>query len=135
MPDTPSLRSALVALYPDNTAGSISPQDLRDFLISALLRNVTTYATNTPTIDDDDVVVLLDGTSNTVVASLPSPSTGYYPHMWVKAINIDNQVDLDPGASNLEGATTDYTFATVNDCIEIQWTGTAWVILNEYLNA
>jgi len=37
MTDTVRLRAALAALFPDNTSGDISPQDLRDFLASALL--------------------------------------------------------------------------------------------------
>jgi len=37
MTDTVRLRAALEALFPDNTSGDISPQDLRDFLASALL--------------------------------------------------------------------------------------------------
>src|SRR3990167_9959541 len=34
--DTIRQLAALQALFPDNTAGEISPQDLRDFLVSAL---------------------------------------------------------------------------------------------------
>lgn len=134
MADTHRERSALVTLLADNTSGAISPQDHRDQLLSSLLRNVTTYTASTPTIDDDDVVVLLDGTSNTVTALLATP-TSSFPIKFVKAVNIDNAVALDPGANNLEGATTDYTFATVNDSLIVCWTGSAWVILAEFLNA
>jgi hypothetical protein len=136
MTDTPRLRSALVALFPDNTTGEASPQDLRDLLISVLLRAApVTYSSLTPAIDDDDFIILLDGTSNTVTAALPNPASGYYPVFIVKAINIDNAVALDPGALNLEGAATDYTFATVNDCIIVFWDGSAYWIAAEFLNA
>jgi hypothetical protein len=136
MPDTPRLRAALVSLFADNTAGDVSPQDLRDFLISTVLRAApVTYASSTPAIDDDDFIVLLDGTSNTVTAALPNPATGYYPVFIVKAINVDNAVALDPGALNLEGATTDYTFATVNDCLIVGWDGSAYQIYAEFTNA
>ena len=36
MADTIRLLAALQALFPDNTTGEISPQDLRDFLVSAM---------------------------------------------------------------------------------------------------
>jgi len=134
MADTHRERSALAALLADNTSQDVSAQDIRDWLLSSLLRNVTTLSSATPTIDDDDVVILLDGTSNTVVATLATPASGY-PIKFVKAINIDNQVDLDPAANNLEGAASDYTFATVNDAIIIAWDGSAWWILAEFLNA
>lgn len=135
MADTHRERSALVALLADNTAGDISAQDIRDWLLSTLLRNVTTYSSSTPTIDDDDVVVLLDGTSNTVAAALPAAASSANRILLVKAINIDNAVALDPGSDNLEGTTTDYTFATANDAIIIACDGTAWHILAEFLNA
>lgn len=134
MADTHRERAALVTLLADNTSGAISPQDHRDQLLSSQLRNCTTYATSTPTIDDDDVVVLLDGSSNTVTAALPTgPETGTL--LLVKAINVTNAVALDPGANNLEGATADYTFTTVNDAILVAWDGSAWWILSEFLNA
>lgn len=51
MADTPRTKSALAALFADNTAGDISPQDLRDFLESMSLpfgeMYVSTPATTT----------------------------------------------------------------------------------------
>ena len=38
MADTERTLAALQALFPDNSSGEISPQDLRDFLISAVLK-------------------------------------------------------------------------------------------------
>lgn len=136
MVDTHRERSALVSILADNTVGGISPQDHRDQLLSSMLRNSTIYTSSTPTIDDDDVMVLLDGTSNTVTALLATP-TSSYPIKFVKAINIDNAVALDPGANNLDGSTSDYVFATANDAIIVCWAGVSvgWVILSEYLNA
>ena len=136
MVDSPRLRSELVTAMPISTSDGISAQDIRDLLINTLLRAApVVYSSATPAIDDDDFVVLLDGTSNTVTAALPNPSTNYYPVFIVKAINIDNAVKLDPGALELEGTTTDYTFATVNDCIIVGWDGTAYRIYAELLNA
>jgi len=36
MADTPRTLAALQALFPDNSSGDVSPQDLRDFLVSSL---------------------------------------------------------------------------------------------------
>ena len=138
MADTPTLRSALVTLFADNTGGDVSPQDLRNFLISALLRTApVTFTTAAPTIDDDDFIILLDTTSNNVTASLPAdPSTDYYPLYIVKAIDAStNTAALDPGTNNLDGSTTDYTFADDNDCIIVGWDGSEWRIYAEFLNA
>lgn len=55
MTDTQRSRSALQALFADNTSGDISPQDLRDFLASTKLymenRFVTVYDEATVSID------------------------------------------------------------------------------------
>jgi len=134
MTDAHKDRSELVTALADNTSGDILEQTVRNWLLSSLLRNRTTYTALTPTIDDDDVVVYLDGTSNTVTALLATPTTSY-PLKIVKAINVDNAVALDPGVNNLEGATDDYVFATVNDCIMVHWDGSAWRTLFEFLNA
>lgn len=134
MADTHRERSALVTLLADNTSGGIAEQDHRDQLLSSLLRNTTTYSSLTPTIDDDDVMVLLDGTSNTVTALLATPSSSY-PIKFVKAVNIANTVALDPGANNLDGSTSDYVFATANDAIIVGWDGSGWQIFGEFLNA
>lgn len=134
MADTPRERSAIAALLEIGGNQAINAQDVRDWLLSSLLRNVTTYSSLTPTIDDDDVMVLLDGTSNTVTALLATPSSGYPIH-FVKAVNIANAVALDPGANNLDGTTTDYTFVTANDAIIVGWDGSGWQIFGEMLNA
>jgi hypothetical protein len=44
MPDTIKSLSDLLALFADNTSGDISEQDLRDFTISAILRDLTSGA-------------------------------------------------------------------------------------------
>lgn len=134
MADAHRLRSALVTLMADNTAGDISEQDVRDGWLSTLLRNGTVYTETTPTLDDDDVMVILDGTSNTVTALLETPGS-IFPIKFVKAINIDNAVALDPGANNLDGSTSDYVFATVQDAIVVGWVNSAWWIFGEMLNA
>lgn len=131
MADTHRERAALVTLLADNTSGAISAQDHRDQLLSSLLRNVTTYTALTPTIDDDDVVVLLDGTSNTVAAALPAVATSTHRILFIKCINKDNAVTL---TGDVEGG-SGYTFATVLDALILACNGSEWYILSEFLNA
>lgn len=131
MADTHRERAALVTLLADNTSGAISPQDVRDQLLSSLLRNVTTYTALTPTIDDDDVVVLLDGTSNTVAAALPAVATSTHRILFIKCINKDNAVTL---TGDVEGG-SGYTFTTVLDAVILACNGSEWYILSEFLNA
>lgn len=135
MADTQRTLSALVALLADNTSQDISAQDLRDFLVSALIGRVTTYTASAPTLSTDDCVLLLDGTSNTVTVDLGDPADFTHRFFIAKAINIDSAVALDPGANNFEGATDDYVFATVLDAVVFASDGTAWHILGEFLNA
>ena len=47
MADTIRTRASLTTLFADNNSGDISPQDLRDFLISTPLRETTTSASVT----------------------------------------------------------------------------------------
>ena len=54
MSDTIRLLAALKALLPDNTSGRISPQDVRDFLVSA----VPTGRTATKVVAADDATNL-----------------------------------------------------------------------------
>ncbi len=135
MADTQRTLSALVALLADNTAQDISAQDLRDFLVSALIGRVTTYTASAPTLSTDDFILILDGTSNTVTVDLGDPAD-FTHHLFIaKAVNIDNAVALDPGAFDFEGATDDYVFTTALDVVIFCSDGSAWWKLPELLNA
>ncbi len=131
MADTHRERAALATLLADNTAGGISAQDHRDQLLSSLLRNVTTYTALTPTIDDDDVVVLLDGTSNTVAAALPAVAGATHRILFIKAINTANAVTL---TGDVEGG-AGYSFVTALDAVILACNGSEWYILGEFTNA
>lgn len=113
MADTVSLRSALVALLADNSSGDISPQDLRNFLISALLRNVVeiTSADSPYTVTDNNVIILANATSAVITINLPAlpadPSAQPYV-LFIKKIDVSgNAVTIDgDAAETIEGATT-----------------------------
>lgn len=71
MADTNRARTALEALFPDNTSGDISPQDLRDFLRSVQLLNVPRTATGTT-----DTLVIGDADNTVLYNSADSPAVG-----------------------------------------------------------
>lgn len=132
---TIKVRSDLTTDYADNVSGAITGANHQNFVASALMGYVSTYTASAPTLSTDDSIVLLDGTNNTVTAALPAAASSEHAVFFIKAINIDSAVVVDPGSDNLEGSTTDYTFATVNDAIIVACDGTAWYILAEFLNA
>lgn len=81
MVDTIRTRSALAALFPDNTSGDISPQDLRDFLISANLRqavNEQTGASYTFAIGDADSTVVFNRASAQAI-TIPTNAAVPFP--------------------------------------------------------
>lgn len=71
MADTNRARSALEALFADNTSGDISPQDLRDFLRSVQLLNVPRTATGTT-----DTFIIGDADNTVIYSSGDSPAVG-----------------------------------------------------------
>jgi hypothetical protein len=71
MADTPRTLAALQALFPDNSAGDISPQDLRDFLVSAGLQTEAMIAGHDISTATGELVNVIAGTS----ATPPTAST------------------------------------------------------------
>jgi hypothetical protein len=132
---TIKVRSDLTTDYADNVTGAITGANHQNFVASAVMGYVSSYATSTPALSTDDSIILLDGTSNTVTAALPAAASSEHAVFFIKAINITFAVAVDPGSDNLEGTTTDYTFATALDAIIIACDGAAWHILAEFLNA
>ncbi len=66
MADTERTRAALLALFPDNTAGDCSPQDQRDFIVT-VLRTVYTVAAATHTLRSDEGVLSVSYTATGAV--------------------------------------------------------------------
>lgn len=74
-----------------------------------------------------DSIVLLDGTSATVAATLADGTEGQT--MMITAINVDNAVTVVP--ANLTDGTT-ITFDTVNDAVTLVFVSAAWKIFGNY---
>ena len=134
MADTARALSVLQTLLADNSEKNVSPQDLRDFLVSTELRQLVTKTANY-TADADDQTILLDGTSSTVAITLPTAAGITGKRYTLKCINLDNACSIaTDGGETIDGAAS-YSFTTVQDCIEIVSDDTNWQIINEYLNA
>ena len=71
MADTERTLSALQTLLANNISGAISAQDLRDFLVSAMLKNVATKTANY-TVDADDHLIVIDTGDDNVTITLPT---------------------------------------------------------------
>ena len=132
MADTLRALSAIQTLFADSTTGTISAQDLRDFLVS-----VTGYAytaatiTSSPaTLDADDVVVLVDGTSAAITVNLPAIASNQYKVYTIKAIDVTSGVvTIDGNASEtIDGATTQ-TLTNQYECITIIGGPSEWHII------
>lgn len=131
MSDTVRTLSALQTLLADNTSGQISPQDLRDFLVSAHLKNLVTKTTDY-TADADDDVILLDGTSSTVEITLPTASGILGKKYCLKCIDSTNACTVAPEASETIDGESNYTFINEDDAIIIVSDGNNWKIVSNY---
>lgn len=134
MADTVRELSALQALLADNIAKNVSAQDVRDFLVSAELKNLT-IKTGDYTADADDQIITLNASGGTVAITLPTAVGVAAKRYWLKCVDKTNACTIETNGSETIDGAANYTFTTVQDCIEIISDGTNWLILNEYLNA
>jgi len=72
MPDTKRTLSALQALLADNTAGDISAQDVRDFLLSAMLLDSLEVSITTTATATLGAMHVCSGTSANYIVTLPT---------------------------------------------------------------
>lgn len=109
MADTKRTLSAITALYADNTAGDISAQDLRDFLISAHGSRATNAAaiTANDTADTDDDVMIVDASGGAVTITLPDRAANVGKVYTIKRVSASNNVVVSrAGSDTIDGATS-----------------------------
>lgn len=104
MADTVRTFTDLIALFANNTAGDISPQDVRDLIVSAFgwwpIRTVTGNATLTL----DDRLVFVDGLAADATITLPDPATCPGKVFVIKLISAAHGMIITPAAGTLDGA-------------------------------
>ena len=79
----------------------------------------------------DDYTILLDGSSNAVVGTLPDATTCFGRTYVIKAINVTNQVSLATTNSQTIDESTSYYFGTRYDTAMVQSDGSNWLIIGE----
>lgn len=72
MTDTIRTKSSILGIFPDNLSGEISPQDLRDFVVSVLADAYSRVITTSGALTTDDHFVEVDASSGSITLILPA---------------------------------------------------------------
>lgn len=102
MVDTVKTLAALQTLLADNTSGDISPQDIRDFLVSAWSPGWVQYLDHrlpSETAHDDDDFFGSDSSSDYTEVTASGTTTWTYGTNGVLSCKFTNQSNLDWGAA------------------------------------
>ena len=131
MTDTIRTLSALQTLLADNTTGAISPQDLRDAIISGLGYLYGTSYDESATIGTDDIVVATTAGAAGITITLPAAASSQYKYyVFIRMDSGAGTVTIDANdAETINGATT-YSMATQYDYCIIWCDGTEWLIVS-----
>lgn len=127
MADTVRTLSALQALLADTTSGAISPQDLRDAVMSGLGFLYVTPTSVGITLDTDDIVVLATGGASGITLALPQAAT--VPHKAYLVMKVDagaGAVTLDAYSTEQINGQTTLALAAQYDGVLVVCSGTAW---------
>lgn len=113
MADTRRVLSALLALFADNTAGNISPQDMRDLAVSVVSNRSFANKTATFIPDADNQLVLFDSTGGAIDVTLPAAASFPGKVFAFKKIAGTNDVRvLPPGGQEIDAMSWAYITAT-----------------------
>lgn len=129
MSDTVRTLSALQTLLADNTTGTISPQDLRDAVISALGHLFVAATSTGITLDDDDIVVLATGGAGGITLTLPAVAAAQHKVYAVFKVDAGaGAVSVDAaGSETINGSSSAYALASQWDGAVFFCDGTQWV--------
>ncbi len=130
MADTLRTLSALLALLADNTSGAISPQDLRDFLVSVAGYRYGRAVSTGQALTLDDRVVEATGGSGGITLTLPQASTAQYKTYQVVKVDAGaGAVTLDAYSSETINGATTYALASQWDKVSLYCNGTSWTVI------
>lgn len=127
MPDTVRTLSALQTLLANNTTGAISPQDLRDAVISGVGYAYGRSTTTSITLTADDIVVVAGESGTAITLTLPLASA--QPYKLYVVINggatTPNVIIAPSGSDTISGETS--LALSAQYMVGIVWsTGTTW---------
>ncbi|GAB4434129.1 MAG: hypothetical protein Kow00120_00250 [Anaerolineae bacterium] len=130
MADTVRALSALQTLLADNTGGAISPQDLRDAVISAVGRLYGRALAVDATLTADDIVIVATGGASGITLTLPGAANSPYKvYLVIKADAGAGAVTLDgEGSETINGAAT-YALSAQWKAALVWCDGAAWYVL------
>lgn len=126
--DTLRSKSYLQTVFADNATKNITAQQLRDFLVSADLKAVTSKTADY-TVTTDDQIIVVSGASATADITLYSPVSTNGAKIFVKCTSVLHTVRVLTAAGNIEGSAS-YTFSAANDGILCVSDGTNWKIVS-----
>ena len=130
MTDTVRTLSALQTLLADNTSGAISPQDLRDAVISSVGFAYATAISANTTLDNDDVVVLGTSGSGGITVTLPAAASSSHKIYAIKKVDSGaGALTIDGNDSETIDGSTTHALSSQYDGVIIACDGSEWHIL------
>jgi len=132
MADTIRTKAQVLALMPNNNSGQISPQDMRDFIVSiydAVSALSTRTLTGDTTLAATDHVVLVDASGGDVTLTLPLAASRLSEFCIKKIDSSGNTVTIDGnGGETIDGSTT-FVLTEQYDALRIFSDATEWWVL------
>ena len=130
MADTTRTKSVLQGILPDNDSGDISPQDIRDFLVSVMgSKTTTTVSTATYTLLSNDNILQVTRTATGVCTiTIPTALITNTKVITIKdaGFNASNyNITIETGgAEKIENSTNDYIVSVSGNCVQFYSDGT-----------
>jgi hypothetical protein len=132
MADTVRTLTAIQGLLADNTNRAISPQDLRDAVISGIGYCYGESEDTGRALTADDRIIVATGGVGGITLILPQASTMPYKTFTVKKVDAGaGAVTLDAyGTELIDGAQT-YPLANQYDKVTVWCDGTTWHVIGD----
>jgi hypothetical protein len=132
MADTVRTLSALQGLLADNTNRAISPQDLRDAVISGIGFCYGRAVATSQALTGDDRIIAATGGAGGITLTLPAVASMQYKTFTVVKVDAGaGAVTLDgSGAETINGATT-YALAAQWNRVTLWCDGAGWIVTGD----
>jgi hypothetical protein len=130
MADTVRALSALQGLLADNTDRAISPQDLRDAVISGVGFCYGRAVATGQALTADDRIVAATGGTGGITLILPQASTMQYKTFTVVKVDAGaGAVTLDAYGTELINGAQTYALAAQWNRVTVWCNGTQWIVI------